>query len=204
MIIPDNILNHLASVWAGEYNIALSGERDFSILDLGANVGSFALWALHRWPKSTITCYEPHPENFELLSQNLSAFRSRVEFHESAVAEKEELYRELYLGKHNCGEGSLFKDLEQSDDSILVNVTAADRIKPHDIVKIDTEGAEVEIIRNLTFKPMAYLVEYHSTDNRVEIDRLFQNHYTLVEHKLYMLGKGVVKYIHNDILLAKP
>jgi FkbM family methyltransferase len=39
------------------------------ILDIGANVGSFAAWALKRWPGAHVYCYEPLPNNFALLKK---------------------------------------------------------------------------------------------------------------------------------------
>ena len=38
------------------------------ILDIGANVGSFAAWALKRWPGAHVHCYEPLPDNMLVLA----------------------------------------------------------------------------------------------------------------------------------------
>jgi hypothetical protein len=38
------------------------------VLDLGANIGSFAIQALQFEPK-LIYCFEPHPETFEVLQK---------------------------------------------------------------------------------------------------------------------------------------
>jgi len=56
-------------VLMGEYDAPYFGER-LRILDLGANIGAFSLWAQRRWPGSTITAYEPEPEAFALLERN--------------------------------------------------------------------------------------------------------------------------------------
>src|SRR3954454_8777689 len=56
-------------VLSGEYDAPYDGEG-LRILDLGANLGAFWLWAQRRWPHSTITAYEPEPEAFALLERN--------------------------------------------------------------------------------------------------------------------------------------
>jgi hypothetical protein len=42
-----------------------------SIIDCGANIGTFALSAIRQFPDAQIVCYEPDPTNFEILSRNL-------------------------------------------------------------------------------------------------------------------------------------
>eukprot|EP00435_Cladocopium_sp_Y103_P049090 s336_g14.t1 len=41
------------------------------IVDVGANVGLFALWARERWTKCQLICIEPLPPNLEKLQENL-------------------------------------------------------------------------------------------------------------------------------------
>jgi FkbM family methyltransferase len=43
------------------------------ILDVGANVGMFGVFALTRWPGARITGFEPDPDNFHALSQTVAA-----------------------------------------------------------------------------------------------------------------------------------
>ena len=64
-------------VW--EYDIpGLELETPF-VLDIGANIGAFACWALERWPGAEVNCYEPVPANFDMLRQNVpECFRANV------------------------------------------------------------------------------------------------------------------------------
>jgi FkbM family methyltransferase len=61
----------------------LDAQRDLSVLDVGANIGLFSLFALTRWPGSRVLALEPDPGNFALLSEtvaaNVAAERLRIE-----------------------------------------------------------------------------------------------------------------------------
>lgn len=47
-------------------------DRPLGLIDVGANVGLFSRQCLHRLPAiGPVFCYEPHPLNYRLLTQNL-------------------------------------------------------------------------------------------------------------------------------------
>jgi hypothetical protein len=58
---PATMRRHVQKVLDGEYEVPYRATRPV-ILDIGANVGSFAAWALKRWPGAHVHCYEPLPE----------------------------------------------------------------------------------------------------------------------------------------------
>jgi hypothetical protein len=60
-------------------------------------------------------------------------------------------------------------------------------------VKIDTEGAEIEILENMVIKPDVYLIEYHSAYNRRRIDNILHD-YTLIDANIAHPDYGIVKY----------
>ena len=45
------------------------------ILDIGSNIGISAVYFASRYPKAGVYSFEPMPENFTLLSKNISAYR---------------------------------------------------------------------------------------------------------------------------------
>jgi hypothetical protein len=61
------------------------------------------------------------------------------------------------------------------------------------IVKIDTEGAEIEILENMVIKPDVYLIEFHSAYNRRKIDNILHD-YTLMSAEILRPNYGIVKY----------
>ena len=59
---------HVARVFEGEYEVTMSPELvKPRILDIGANLGAFAIWASKRWPGASFICFEPHPTTYKLL-----------------------------------------------------------------------------------------------------------------------------------------
>lgn len=196
MIIPKDMIVHVAKVFQGEYEIGYTAD-DPVILDIGANVGGFTVWALDRWPKSKVFCYEPIEANFEMLAENTKHEGGRVKAFNLGVGEPGE--RGMFYGANNCGEASLFQRGQQQDVGEIVTVIDPKELPKADIVKIDTEGAEIEILERIKIKPAVYLIEFHGAANRVYIDTLLSD-YTLIECNMTHPDYGVVKYVRTDLL----
>ena len=62
-------------------------KSDQVIIDAGANVGIFALWAAQIAPGARIVCLEPHPQSFERLRETIDSNRlsQRVQPVQSAL-----------------------------------------------------------------------------------------------------------------------
>lgn len=124
-----------------------------SWLDLGGNIGTFAVLALSLGAQKVI-CYEPEPENFELLSLNLrlNDFElGRYQLHQSAVsAEGANEPIELYIcrGDYNKYRHSLIKI--RGRPTIKVDCVSLDQVRKAypeiNAIKMDIEGAEIEIL----------------------------------------------------------
>jgi hypothetical protein len=99
----------------------------------------------------------------------------------------------MHYGAHNVGECSFQHGAEQVEEGEDVSVVAASLLPKADIVKIDTEGAEIEILENMVIKPDVYLIEYHSAYNRRRIDNILYD-YTLVAADIASANFGIVKY----------
>lgn len=198
---PPNMIGHLQKVFDGEYDIPLltaENSQPLKILDLGANCGAFALWAQKRWPGSFIFCYEPMPETFEFLKSNLEG-RDKMYFEQVAIFGHTPGEMEIYAGKNNIGEASLFKGRVQVDTPIRVKTLPAKQLPHADIIKLDVEGAELEILFNLiafeqrTFS--AVLLEYHSEPIRRMLEALLSD-YWLVRAEVAEPGRGTLCYVH--------
>jgi len=190
---------HLKKVFAGEYDIPCNGTK-LKILDLGANCGAFSVWASHRWPGCIVECYEPHPETYKDLIDNV-AFYPNITAHRWAIGKPG--MRPLFDGPNNCGEASL----QSMDNNPLpqlgrhVEVRDPLSLPEADIIKLDIEGSEWEVLEPLikggrTFK--AVLLEFHNEDLRVKIDRLLETDYRLVSINLVNYKIGTVCYVHKD------
>lgn len=191
------MIKHIGKIFDKEYDIPYSNNNDIVILDIGANIGGFARWAKYRWPNSQIWCYEPIKSNYKLLIKNTSDLET-VHCHNLAVGEKKEK-RQMYYGANNLGEASFYLGKEQKDEGEIVSVFPAQDLPKAHIVKIDTEGAEKEILTNIKFLPDVFLIEFHSAEKRKFIDK-YLDVYTLTQCNMRDHNYGVLKYVRTELL----
>jgi FkbM family methyltransferase len=193
MIIPNNMISHIGKIFQGEYVVGAMPNP--YIIDIGANIGGFAVWAHEYFDKPKIDCYEPIQENFKLLRQNTEG--TDISIRNFAIG-KEDGEIKMYYGLHNCGEASMFAGEEQSTEGELVKVISSKHLPSCDIMKIDTEGAEIEILENLVNFPVIFLIEFHSAYNRRRIDELLLD-YTLIECRMFGYNYGILKYVRTEL-----
>ena len=193
------IYPHLAQVFSGEYEIPFQmwGAK---ILDIGANHGAFSIWAAHRFPFSMIYAYEPHPTTYKSLLKNVESFKN---IFPKNVGVGVAGLRPLYNGRNNSGEATLFQSCGGAGlTGQHVEVIDPKLLPPADILKMDTEGAEIEILEPLLqdsreFK--AILFEYHEISHRRILDALLRD-YVLVGANVYSPGRGTCKYLHRSLV----
>lgn len=194
---PESMMPHIRSVLQGEYDFPLLRLESPSILDIGANLGAFALWAKKRFPGCSLHCYEPHPDNFKLLKHNVEQYEIPAELHEVAVSLSSGKLK-LYDGKNNCGEASLFHGDEQASTSHEVASMPPEELPAADFIKIDTEGAEYEIIFGYPFwgAVKAVVLEWHSPRDRDRIKSfLTEGGFTLAKDEVTSEERGVMGFV---------
>lgn len=139
----------LAEVFVRRRYGSVGGFR--TIVDVGANVGSFAVYAAQASPHARILCYEPEPQNFLRLQQNLriNNLDERVTAFQCAVGSSS-TPRKLGLG-HDSQLNS-FDYLRGGANSQVVGCTTLRDIREQhhldrlDLLKMNCEGAEYEIL----------------------------------------------------------
>jgi FkbM family methyltransferase len=195
MICPPSMAVHVQKVLGGEYDLPYEHPNPV-ILDIGANIGAFALWAVGRWPGCRLHCYEPLPSNFDLLRQNLAHLpAATVSLHAFAIGDPSRT--RLFLGKNNCGEASFFDLGEQSSESVEVLTRSPDVLPGANLIKVDAEGSEVEILAGMgRIESDVIVLEYHSESNRRRVDALLAG-YVLVGGQVRGPHRGVLKYVHR-------
>lgn len=136
-------------------------ERPPVLLDLGANIGLFGVWALDRFPGAEITAFEPDPKNAAVLRMCIDASEAvdRWRLIEAAAAERD--------GQVTFLSGEFSRSRIEPDRGGL-QVEAVD-VFPYfdgvDLAKVDIEGGEWAILGDPRFRGLrvpALVLEYHS------------------------------------------
>lgn len=180
----------------GEYELIGFDPESPTILDIGANCGAFTLWASHRWPGyASIHAYEPAQINFPLLTKNTEAL-ARVFRTKAAVTSGDKV--KLFCGVQNQGQASLHPELGQTSDTYeLPPIVKPEALPEANILKVDTEGCELDIIETyLTkHKPKLIMYEYHREEDRRALDTLMcDSGYALVGGQIFCHLRGVQKW----------
>jgi FkbM family methyltransferase len=167
-------------VLEGEYESHLDGSK-LDILDIGANIGSFARWAELRWPGSHIRCYEPNPGTFSFLERNIAG-RPQITAVNAAVypgTSGTEKFFARYDGDGEAGLVSYAADTFRAsamDRTFDVEVVSPETLASADIVKLDVEGAEAAILRHLDLsRTQLVLAEFQNHRNRSEMRAILNN-----------------------------
>jgi len=159
----------------------------WTVVDIGAGPGEFAVFTARRAPNSRIFAYEPAPDSAALLEKNLKLNQVRnVEVHAHAVSDKDGfLMLDLSSGvTTQCGEAT---GARGTGKRIMVRCLAlADVLSglPGGVchyLKMDCEGAEYGMLLNLDQDALARVrricLEYHeyaAPHSREDLVQLFQ------------------------------
>ncbi len=137
-------------LWNDEYRLgAIRDPR--CIVDLGANVGVFALTVAKRFPNAHIYAVEPVPETFAQLVENIRLSGvTNVTPLQNAVAHTYGT-RTLYLGESSVEHTlfpSLLGDHGNPSHHITVETLPLSHFGTCDVLKVDVEGAEYELFED--------------------------------------------------------
>ena len=145
------------------------------IIDIGAHVGLFTLYASQYCKNGTIFCFEPVDENYDILVDNITQNNLKnVKPFKSAVSKSESTIT-IYRKKDEAGHSMFsFTSHALKVDSIsLKKIIDENSVNQCNLIKIDCEGAEYEIIESLPleyFKKISKLIiEYHFADSKPKL-----------------------------------
>jgi len=147
-------------------------ERFRTMVDIGANVGIFAVYAAQSNPRAKIYCYEPERLNFDSLRLNIdiNGLDDRVAAFPCAVA-SDTRGRELAITEslsnsfHMVPSGSRTQTVACTT---LGQILDQHDLKQVDLLKLNCEGSEYEILEECPDADLARVsnirLEYHNLD----------------------------------------
>jgi FkbM family methyltransferase len=154
-----------------------------TVVDVGANVGMFAVRQAARG--AHVYAFEPNPHCYRRLARAIveNAATSEISLFNYAVGAAPGTAT-LHVPDHRTALGSLAAVGSGTVTfSSEVNVTCLDQILPAldvgrvDLLKIDAEGAEVDVLRGAahTLQQTEHIIlEYHSDDLRDEVSAVLE------------------------------
>ncbi|RJQ51109.1 MAG: FkbM family methyltransferase [Desulfobacteraceae bacterium] len=195
-------------IYDNEYAIMNARRRKgpLRVVDIGANVGLFSIYMKFRDPEAVIHCFEPSSDTFSLLEANVGNLPG-VSLHPYGLSDRRKA-SELHIHRFQTGQNSTKPNNGQYSGSIPILLESAafefDRLglDAIDVLKVDTEGCEVEILQSLKNRlpDIDYvLVEYHFEEDRRLIDQIL-GEFHLFASKSRFLHLGTVKYVNSRLI----
>jgi FkbM family methyltransferase len=180
------------------------------VVDVGANIGASALWFLTLPPRRLI-CLEPSSESFGLLEKNVAGLPN-VEIYPWGLFGRD-CEVPLYRGRNQAMQNSVVKSVETGEVCETIKLRRAstalaelgvDRIS---VLKIDTEGCEVPILADIAAllpKVDILYLEYHSEQDRRDIEAMMASHFILGTSNAKHPHRGVNMYMANHMIAGVP
>lgn|SRR5918995_67980 len=185
--------------------LAKQGVLPKTVLDVGANVGQFAVASAKLFPKSQVHCFEPVPACAERLQKNVSglgnvavypfalgeaegevSFHVNVHSHSSSVLPLAQAHRDAFPGAQEAQE-------------IKVKVSTLDRIFAYVelqspiLLKLDVQGYEAQTLRGgvETLRRVDYVVLEASFKPMYEGELLFVDMLRMMEEQGFRFERPV-------------
>ncbi len=126
------------------------------IFDVGANIGIAALYYATVYPGARVYCFEPLPENLELLRENVSPFSDRVRVMPYGLSDRSGWF-EYFMSNNPCsfGGGGFSRTGHDPSRRLTLELKSVGEALAElgldhvDVFKIDTEGSELAILRSI-------------------------------------------------------
>jgi len=189
-------------------------KKDYHYFDCGAHIGIHLLKLKNKFPEIEVTCFEPDPKNFKILEKNSKSLKN-VKLVNAAISNNNGSTM-FYINGEDTRGNSITSQWSQrpttTREIIVKTVTLSDYINKRSWIKLDIEGGELDVFKNLEKNKKFDLIEgFHlevHTTNKDKINKyesiksiLIGNHFKILvdEEKEfeYMLPKELISWKKN-------
>ena len=178
-----------------------------TILDVGANLGAASAYFAMLYPQARVYALEPASAPFSLLKYNTASFPNVASFPFGFFAHDKQAA--LFHGKTDSVESSVISTHRTDSDGEQIQLVSATTflaeqgLENVDILKLDTEGCEVPILRSLKNylgELKLLYVEYHSERDRRLIDELLAETHILWRGHSPLAYRGEFCYLNRRLI----
>jgi FkbM family methyltransferase len=128
-------------------------KKDDVFIDVGAHIGLYSIYVAHILKHGKIIAIEPHPYNFYYLLKNVKLNDLRNIIALNIAAWKEDTWLPLFIGDNSAQHSLKFATARKHAYIVkarkLDDVLSELGIRKVSFIKIDVEGAEVEVLEGL-------------------------------------------------------
>ncbi len=204
----------------GAYNLISPTQKKIALIDVGMNVGITTLFFASKENVDKVFSFEPFQPTFSMALQNIQlnkAYAGKINANNFGLAKEDADINVSYSPKEKGRMG--IKGLPKSEGYSAANVSSQlmhlksageeflkfkEQVQDHFVVcKIDTEGAEYEIIdslynANLLAIPDVYFIEWHQIKPVDIVAKLRSANYQVIETAISLLHSGMIYAIKSN------
>lgn len=164
--------------------------RNDIVIDIGAHIGLFSIYASQFCTGGKIFCYEPIKENYDLLTQNIKLNNLQNVYPHNAAVSKSIEEITIYLNNDEAGHSMFFatENYRKAKSTTLKNIFDDNKIDRCNFLKLDCEGAEYEIIDTTPTKYFdkidKMIIEYHMADTKPQLLENLKNKLSSLSYSL--------------------
>ena len=143
-----------------------------TIIDIGSHVGMFSILCSQKFPNSKIFTFEPDKDNFKNQIKHMKMNKIKNVFSNNCAVSNITGEQEFFINDSDFAGHSLIKKSNKSvkiKSIKLEDILQENKIKKCDLIKIDCEGAEYDIVMDMTEKDLNkienFCIEYENLNN---------------------------------------
>jgi FkbM family methyltransferase len=185
-----------------------------SIVDLGANIGAFTLWASRRFPDAKIVSVEPFPSTFERLAKTIdeNALGNRVKAQNIAVNGADGVVKfDATVGRRSYCR-SMVEDAGRTESIEVPCLSLSSLLDHHglpeiDCLKMDVEGGEYAILRGASPETLRRIrvitMEFHDAAKSPELWQKLEQSGFRRQRIVHAGWSGLATFVRRDDMAVK-